>query len=93
MANTDIADFKVDAMMFGLGPEPHEGFDGTVDPLSIHNTLSFNDGPFVNGFDFESAASSPHASEVDPLDMDYPEMLAIRYDAQHSNPMLGDGDL
>jgi hypothetical protein len=80
MADTDMGDWKVDEMMKGRGPEPYGVFDGTIDPSSMNNTFGFNDKAMENDFDFDSAGSSPSPFGVCPVDMEFPEMPAIKYD-------------
>jgi hypothetical protein len=88
--DADMGDWKAEDMIAGNDASVFGGYGGTIDPSAMNNNYEgFSDKTMENDFDFESAASSPSPFAVGPVDMESPEMPAIKYDTSRRNsPML-----
>lgn len=76
----DMGDWKTDDMMRSNGASNFGGYDGTINPSAMEANYEFSDKIMENDFDFESAASSPSAFGLRPVEMESPEMPSIKYD-------------
>jgi hypothetical protein len=88
--DADMGDWKAEDMIAGNDASVFGGYGGTIDPSAMNNNYGgFSDKSMENDFDFESAASSPSPFAIGPVDMESPEMPAIKYDTPRRNsPML-----
>jgi len=85
----DMGDWKADDVMGGNDAPNFGGYDGTINPSAMDTNFEFSDKTMENDFDFESAASSPSAFGLRPVEMDSPEMPMIKYDTPRRNsPMI-----
>lgn len=81
----DMGDWKADDMMRKNDAPNFDGYDGTINPSAMETNFEFSDKTMENDFDFESAASSPSAFGLRPVEMESPEMPTIKYDAPRKN--------
>lgn len=85
----DMGDWKADDMIRGNGETNFGGYDGTINPSAMDTNYEFSDKTMENDFDFESAASSPSAFGIRPVDMESPEMPTIKHDfPRKHNPVV-----
>jgi hypothetical protein len=81
----DMGEWKADDMIRGNGAPNFGGYDGTINPSAMETSYEFTDKSMENDFDFESAASSPSAFGLRPVDMESPEMPTIKHDTPRKN--------
>ena len=85
----DMGDWKTDDDVTSRNDPPSfGGYDGTINPSAMDAHFEFSDKTMENDFDFESAASSPIAFGLRPVDMESPEMPTIKYDTHRKNPVV-----
>jgi hypothetical protein len=85
----DMGDWKADDMTQRNNALSFGGYDGTINPSAMDANFEFSDKAMENDFDFESAASSPSAFGLRPVEMESPEMPTIKYEApRRNNPIL-----
>lgn len=85
----DMGDWKADDMVRGNDGTSFGVYDGTINPSAMDTNFEFSDKTMENDFDFDSAASSPSAFGLRPVEMESPEMPTIKYDTpRKNNPMI-----
>jgi len=85
----DMGDWKADNIVRGNDGISFGVYDGTINPSAMDTNFEFSDKTMENDFDFDSAASSPSAFGLRPVEMESPEMPTIKYDTpRKNNPMI-----
>ncbi|RFU26119.1 hypothetical protein B7463_g10208, partial [Scytalidium lignicola] len=86
--DTGLTSWKVDDLGSQTDVANFAGYDGTINPNSMDHTFEFNDKTMENDFDFDSAASSPSPFGTGSVDMESPEMSAMKYEAPSKRSVM-----
>ncbi len=85
MTDAELNDWKTDSIMGNGEDGVFGGFDGTIDPSTMHGIYHFNDKSMENDFDFDNATSSPNPFATS-RELGSPEMPTIKYDTTKESP-------